>query len=76
MATTTVPPAATATAIPDTLSAGLSMWTNPLQAVVDIPSVLQLLVTPGYQMFALGALLLPAVLLYVLLSRSGSGGRR
>lgn len=70
---------ATATTIPNTLTAGLSLWTNPLTAFQDIPGVFTLLTQDysAYGTFAIGALLpVAAVALLLLTSMGGSGGRR
>jgi hypothetical protein len=62
------------TAPPNTLTAGLSVWTNPLTAFQDIPGALTLLTVPGYQMFAAGALLPIAAVLLLLVGGIGGGG--
>jgi len=72
---------ATTTTIPNTLTAGLSIWTNPLTAVQDVPGVFTLLTQDfsAYGMFALGALLPVGALLLLLITSGGgssSSGRR
>lgn len=74
--TTTPAPApapAPATTIEDTITAGLSLWLDPLTAVQEIPTLFQALFVSGYQQFAIGGLI-PVALLAVVLVGSLSGG--
>src|ERR1700683_741642 len=59
--------------IPNTLTAGLSIWANPVAAFEDIPGVFTLLGNSSYTTFAIGALL-PVAALALLLVMSMSGG--
>jgi hypothetical protein len=73
--------ATTATSTPtlsNTLTAGLSIWENPIDAVQDIPGVFTLLTEDfsAYGMFAIGALLPVAALALLLLMPSGGGSGR
>lgn len=78
-ATTTAAATATTT-IPNTLTAGLSIWENPVSAFQDIPGVFTLLTSDfsAYGTFAIGALLPIAALVAVLFMSSGgsSSGRK
>lgn len=73
-------PATTTTAatLPNTLTAGLSIWENPIDAVQDVPGVFTLLTSDfsAYGMFAIGALLPIAALALLLLMPGSSKGRR
>jgi hypothetical protein len=78
-ATTSTSTSTTAT-IPNTITAGLSLWENPLDALQAIPSVFGLLGNSSYQMFAIGALLpvaaVAAVLVISMSGGSSSSGER
>lgn len=59
---------------PNTLGAGLSVWTNPLGAVQDIPGAVGLLGSSSYGTFAMGILIPVAAVVALLLFSGGSGG--
>ncbi len=78
-AATTATATTTNATLPNTLTAGLSIWENPIDAVQDVPGVFTLLTSDfsAYGMFAIGALLPIAALALLLLMPGGSGkGRR